>query len=272
MITGVTRSDAAKVKDVETDIFDLEGAYVDWVSTAKQDHDRSGVFHPSAVGMCARRNVYEFIRTERREAAGVDDQEIFRIGHAVHHLVQTIIGDLERVLTPQGISFEFTPEIPYDPATDLLYFDLGIGGTADGLLTLWSEKHGWKQRGVLEIKSIGKDGFEKLRGPKHDHLMQANLYAFRFDTPFLWFWYYNKNTSQRKVYRRAADDTILAEAIQRFSDQKDHVDAGTLPEREESYYMCPRCEYAWTCNPSTNARIHHQQKLTKIRAKGFGRK
>lgn len=272
MITGVTRKDAALVQDVETDIFDLEGAYCDWVKTEPQTHDRSGVFHPSAVGMCARRGVYEFIRTERREATGVDDQEIFRIGHAVHHLVQTILGDLDRILTPQGIEFEFHPEIPYDPATDLLFFDFGIGGTADGLLTLHHRKMGWTQRGIIEIKSIGNDGFEKLRSPKPDHLMQANLYAFRFDAPFLWFWYYNKNNSRRKVYRRAADDKVLEEAIGRFAAQKEHVDNGTLPDREESYYMCPRCEYAWTCQPSTNNRIQHQKKLVTIRSKGFGSK
>lgn len=270
MITGLTRSDASKVTDVETDIFDLERAYVEWVETEPQTHDRSGVFHPSAVGMCARRNVYEFIRTERRSASPVDDQEVFRLGHGVHHIVQTIIADLDRVLTPKGIEFEFHPEIPYDPKTDLLYFDFGIGGTADGLLTLHHKKLGWIQRGVLEIKSISNDGFEKLRSPKKDHLMQANLYAFRFDTPFLWFWYYNKNNSKRKVYRCAADDKILEEAIGRFASQKEHVDNGTLPDREESWYMCPRCEYGWTCQPSMLKQIQHQKQLVQVRQKGFG--
>jgi hypothetical protein len=64
----------------------------------------------------------------------------------------------------------------------------------------------------------------------------------------------------------------LEEAIGRFAAQKEHVDNGTLPEREESYYMCPRCEYGWTCQPQTLQRVQHQQKLVQVRTKGFGRK
>lgn len=273
MITAVTRADAPCITDVEEHIFDLEAAYVKWVETEREGgHDRSGVFHPSAVGMCPRRNVYEYIRTPRKEAAGAADLEIFRIGHAVHHIIQTIISDLDRILTPQGIEFTFRPEIPFDRNNDLLFHDFGIGGTADGLLELHHTRLGWRQRGVLEIKSISDDGFNKLRGPKKDHLMQANLYAFRFDTPILWFWYYNKNNSQRKVYRCAADDAILDEAIATFAAQKEHVDNGTLPDRKESYYMCPRCEYAWTCEPKTLNNIRAQQQIVKISSKGFGNK
>lgn len=250
------------------DVFDLEAAYVEWVETEARD-PRSGVFHPSAVGMCKRRNVYEYICTPTKGGAQVADKEIFRLGHGVHGIVQGIIGDLERVLTPKGITYEFYPELPYDPQTDVLYHDFGIGGTTDGLLILNGD--GWSQRGILEVKSIGDDGFNKLTAPKKDHLMQANLYAFRFNAPVLWFWYYNKNNSQRRVYRTLADDNILNEAIERFADMRAHADAGTLPDREESYYMCPRCEYAWTCEPSTLRHVQRQEKLVQVSTRGgFG--
>ncbi len=271
IVNAVTRTDTACITDIENQVFDLEAAYVEWVDTEKQD-DRRGVFHPSAVGMCARRNVYEYVGTPRVKAAKVADLETFRIGHAVHHLVQTILADLDRVLTPKGIEYSFQPEIPYDPEIDTLYHDLGIGGTCDGLLELHHTKLGWRQRGVVEIKSIKDKLYNELRGPKEDHLMQANLYAFRFDTPILWFWYYNKNNSERRVYRRLADDVILGNAIERFATQRAHADAGTLPDREESWYMCPRCEYGHVCKPDILQRVRHQEKLVKVRSKGFGAK
>ncbi len=269
IVNAVTRSDAALITNIEEQIFDLEATYVEWVETEPQD-DRRGVFHPSAVGMCGRRNVYEYIGTPRVKTLKAADLETFRIGHAVHHLVQTILADLDRVLTPQGIEYTFFPEKPFDPELDLLYNDLGIGGTTDGVLELHHTKLGWRQRGVVEIKTIKTENYHKLRGPKDDHLMQANLYAFRFDTPVLWFWYYNKNTSERKVYRRRADDDVLGRAIDRFAEQRAHADAGTLPEREENFYMCPRCEYAHTCKPKSLAKVQAQEKLVKIRQKGFG--
>ena len=271
LVTAVKRSDAALITDVETQVFNLEGAYVEWVDSEKQD-DRSGVFHPSAVGMCARRNVYEFIGTPRIKAAKTADLETFRMGHAVHHIVQTILADLDKILRPKGIEYTFYPEIPFDPATDTLYHDLGIGGTTDGLLELHHTKLGWRQRGVVEIKSIKDKLYNDLRKPKPDHRMQANLYAFRFDTPIVWFWYYNKNNSERKVYTQVADDAALDEAISRFAEQRAHADAGTLPDREESFYMCPRCEYGHTCKPKTLQYVQHQEKLVRVRSKGFGAK
>jgi len=271
MLSAVTRADRFLITDTETQVFDLENTYVEWVESQPQD-DRRGHFHPSAVGMCGRRNVYEYIGTPRVQAAKADDMEIFRIGHAVHHLVQTILGDLDRVLAPQGIEYTFRPEVPFDPETDTLYQDLGIGGTTDGLLELYHAKEGWTQRGVVEIKTIKDEHFNSLRAPKPDHLMQANLYAFRYNMPILWFWYYNKNNSRRKVFRRAASDESLNAALDRFIVQRGHADAGTLPDREESFYMCPRCEYGHICKPDTLERVRSQQKLAQVRKKGFGRK
>jgi CRISPR/Cas system-associated exonuclease Cas4 (RecB family) len=269
IINAVTRDDAQHIMNIEEQVFDLEGAYVDWVESEPRD-DRQGHFHPSAVGGCARRNVYEYIRTPRQFMDKPEDMEIFRIGHAVHHLVQTILSDLSRVLTPRGIEYTFQPEIPYDPETDLLYNDLGVGGTCDGLLTLHHKRLGWKQRGVVEIKTIKNEKFNQLREPKEDHQMQANLYAFRFDAPIIWYWYYNKDNSKRRVFKTKASDKHLTKALARFTEQRAHVDAGTLPEREESFWMCPRCEYGHVCKPSALSNIKMRQDLVKVQAKGFG--
>lgn len=286
MITAVTRSDAANITNHHEQIFDLDAAYIEWVQTEPQD-DRQGVFHPSASDGCARHGVYEFIGTPRvypveivkdptaphKDLNPVKDRDTFRVGHAVHAFTQHIIGDLERVLGPKGIEFTFEAEKPYDKKTDSLFLDFGIGGTCDGLLELWHPQEGWRQRGIIEIKTSKTEKFDELKGPKDGHQMQANLYAFRFDAPIIWYWYFNKNTSDRKVYSRAAEDKWLELALNKFESMGSHVAAGTLPDREESWWMCPRCEYGHVCQPDLLVKIRRQKAINKMNKKGgFGSK
>lgn len=280
MITATTRADAAKITNFDEQVFDLDAAYVEWVSTETRDN-RQGVFHPSASGGCPRRSVYEYIGTPRSYASHTDglvqpykltkSLDTFRVGHAVHGFTQQIMSDLSRILTPKGIEYKFTPEIPFDPETDTLWLDFGIGGTCDGLLEVWHPKLGWHQRGVIEIKTSKTERFEELKAPKDDHQMQANLYAFRFDTPIIWYWYFNKNTSDRKVFRRVASDEYLEKALNHFDALGAHVRAGTLPDRDESYIICPECEYAHTCQPKVLENIRRQVAISKLGKKGgFG--
>lgn len=278
MITATTRADAEIIVDFD-EVFDLNGAYIEWVQTEPQDN-RQGVFHPSASDGCARHGVYEFIGTPRvypteitKDVNPVKDRDTFRIGHAIHEFTQTIIGDLERVLAPKGIEFEFKSEVPYDRETDVLFLDFGIGGTTDGILELWHHASGWHQKGVIEIKSSKTEKFEELKGPKDGHQMQANLYAFRFDVPIIWYWYFNKNTSDRKVFTRRAEDVWLEKALTKFDGMGKHAREGTLPDREESWYMCPRCEYGHTCKPEVLVRLEKRKQLNKtISRGGFGKR
>lgn len=285
MITAITRADAHLITNFDEQVFDLNAAYVEWVQTEPQDN-RQGVFHPSASDGCSRHGVYEFIGTPRvyqtaiiedpsgnaaKDVNPVKDRDTFRVGHAVHEFTQYIIGDLARILTPKGIEFKFEAEVPYDKATDILFLDFGIGGTTDGILEIWHPQQGWHQRGVIEIKTSKTEKFDELKEPKPGHQMQANIYAFRFDVPIIWYWYFNKNTSDRKVFRRQAEDKWLEPALNKFEGMGTHVKNGTLPDREESWWMCPRCEYSHVCNPEINKRIDRQKAIIQMGKKGgFG--
>lgn len=269
VITATSIADAANIRTTN-DIFDLEDAYVAYVESQPQD-DRQGVWHPSALGMCGRMNVYEYIRAPKQQMHTEQDLEVFRLGHSIHGIVQGTISDLERVLSPRGISMRFEAEKSYDPKADRLFTDFGIGGTTDGVLELWTTL--WKQRGILEVKSMKSDYWKELNGPKDDHLEQAHIYAFRFDCPIMWFWYYNKDTSERQVFRRVFDPNVLNRALARIESWRQHVVAGTLPEREESYWACPRCPYSNLCQPSVLNRIkgrNNAQQISAVRKKGFG--
>lgn len=225
MITATTLADAGNIRTTN-DIFDLEDAYIEYVKTQVQG-DRQGVWHPSALGMCGRFNVYDFTRAPQVRMRDEDDEERFRMGHAVHALVQGAIADMGRVLAPKGIQFSFEAEKPYNPQTDVLFTDFGVGGTTDGVLEIWKPNE-WHQRGILEVKSIKDELWKELKGPKDDHMEQAHLYAFRFDCPIMWFWYYNKNTSQRQVFRRVYDPRVFQRAISKIEGWLAHAQQGTL--------------------------------------------
>lgn len=249
MITATTLDDAANL--TPGDIFDLEDAYVE--SLAKKPRDnRQGYFHPSTIGMCGRRNVYEFIRTPALPTIDPDDLEIFNMGYAVHAMIQDQLHKLDVALNPKKISYTFLHEVAGVNVTDTLFQNYTIGGTTDGLLEIWGDT--WKQRGIVEIKSIGSKGFLALHGPKEDHVLQAHLYCFRFDCPMMWIWYMNKDNSRRKVYPIVYQPDLFDEAIKRFESWIAHVAAKTLPPREESFYSCPRCEYRNVCKPDSLAK------------------
>ncbi len=247
MKNAVTLSHAESLSVKEA--FDLEDQYADYLESLVSD-DRQGIFHPSAVGMCARKNVYEFTRAPQdRGSIPGDLQEIFDMGHAVHEIVQTRMEKMGVRMARRGISFKFSKEVRYDPFTDYLYLNYGIGGTTDGIIEV--EQKGACQRGILEIKSIGDDGWQKLTGAKEDHLDQATLYAFRYNCPIIWIWYYNKNTSKRRVFPYVYDPARLLRILEeRYAIWLQHALDGTLPEREESYFGCKDCSYHQICKPS----------------------
>jgi hypothetical protein len=267
VISAVSIADAARLD--ESDIFDLEGAYTLALATTTRDDSRQGYFHPSGVGGCRRKQVYEYIRTPFIPTLNPDSLEIFDMGHAVHELVGRKLADVARVLKPKNMGYSFRPEVTFDPAWDTLFSDLGIGGTCDGIIEIWTDT--WRQRSILEIKSINKDGFEKLSKPKHDHLMQAHLYAYRFDCPIVYNWYYCKDNSKRRVYASPFNVTVFHEAIDYFEKLRVHVEAGTLPERDEDFFECPRCPYRETCQPSMLANANRKENaaaLSQLRNRG----
>jgi hypothetical protein len=277
MKTATTLADAANLGDPREEVFDLYRAYAETLlsdpNREEETRGRQGYFHPSALGMCARRNVYEAREEPFKSYLGVQDLEIFEIGHYVHARVQGVLAQVDRYAKKHGLLWSFTPEVPYDKAKDRLFADLRTGGTADGELTI--EKPGeWKQHGVLEAKSMKDEYWQKLKRPKDAHLLQAHLYAFRHDCPIIWFWYYNKNTSQHRVFPWVYDPTIFDKAVERLVMFNEHLDNGTLPAREESWYSCARCEYQDTCLPPGLKKKNSppQSRRPRKPARGFGKK
>lgn len=266
MKSFIDMDDASAIKSRD-DIFNIEALYIEAIHTdpsrGQETLDRQGYFHPSAMAGCARRNVYEAMRAPLTPGVpDVDSMEIFQMGHMVHDRVQSVLSDVDVICEAKGLEWKFEAEVPFDRKKDRLFMDLRTGGTTDGCITI-RDPGNWEQRGVLEIKSMKDDFWQKLTGPKPEHEMQANLYAFRWNVPIIWYWYYNKNNSQRKVYPTPVNLKVLDQALARLEMFNEHYDAGTLPDREESFFMCPRCEYKTVCDPPSLHQFRNRRGNTK---------
>jgi CRISPR/Cas system-associated exonuclease Cas4 (RecB family) len=249
-----------------SDVFDLEGEYNTALSAVQKDGSRQGYFHPSGVGSCGRSQVYEYNKAPFIPETDLGSSEIFDLGHAIHELVGRRLQSVKSHLEAKNIGYRLQLEVPFDPKTDILFSDFRIGGTTDARLDVWADD--WAQRSVIEIKSINRANFEKLIKPKHEHLMQAHLYAFRYDCPIIYVWYYCKDTSSKRVFTCLFDPDIFNEAIDYFSGLMDHVIQGSLPERNEDFYMCPRCQYRDICNPPVLLKLKSSKQtktMTNIR-------
>lgn len=249
------------------DVFDLESEYDDTLNSIRKDGSRQGYFHPSGVGSCGRSQVYEYNKSQFIPELDKDSTEIFDLGHAIHELVGRKLHSVRDHAQLRNLGYELDLEVSFDRATDRLFDDLHIGGTTDGKLRIWSND--WSQRSIIEIKSINKANFEKLQEAKIEHLMQAHLYAFRYDCPIIYVWYYCKDNSKKRVFTHLFDPAVFDKAIAYFSNLMEHVANQTLPEREEDYYICPRCQYRDVCDPDVLRKLKSgsaTKRLTQIRS------
>lgn len=281
------------------EIFDLEGAYVEAIARTPHAEERYGHFHPSANGSCGRKNVYEYTRVPalsnqqiyklwktheklltatkvKNDAAGktdttpdvARDQDTLDFGHAAHALIlERRLGQIKEMLEERGWTVEIEVEKPHDPNTDLLRQHYDLGGTTDALIRV-TDPHGDSQEGVLEVKSSKSKLFHKMQAAKKEHLAQANIYALRWGVPNIWVWYFNKDDSDRRVFRSFFDPVLLEETLGRFAEWKRHADAGTLPERDMNMWICARCPWQTPCNPPILNGGANKAAVARARARG----
>lgn len=232
-------------------VFNLSQLYELAAELKEDEHtQRMGHWHPSACGACKRAQVLQFLRRPATDEFSDRMQDIFDTGHAMHDMVQSKLEQLTGPLGKRGVGYEFVREVPYDPATDQLFQELHVGGTCDGILRIWNDS--FEQRGTVEIKSQNDKRHKellklKLAWPRH--LLQGHLYAYRNDTPIIWFFYLNKNDSKHEVRLHIFEWEIFDRAILYFVECNEFVASGELPPREESYLECKECPYRSMCDP-----------------------
>jgi hypothetical protein len=245
-----TLEDARGSVDLEK-IINLAALYTLGIDNSNDEHiARMGCWHPSSCGYCRRAQVLQFIRTPPTNKQGKRLKEIFEFGHHVHDIVQGRLAKLAPILAERGLNYEFQSEVGCDRETDQLFLELGIAGTADGIVRVWNDD--FEQRGLVEVKSQSDDRHVlllKMDTAYPNHLMQSHLYAWRFKLPIIWVFYVNKNNSKREIRPQLFEEEIFDSAILYFDECGSFVDRGELPPREESWFECSECVYRTLCNP-----------------------
>lgn len=167
-----------------------------------QESRGSGCFHPSEIStetiLCHRKMYYQKGRVKKDPTyvpftADNRMQRLCDLGTMKHLYVQE---NLDRL----GILIEM--ESPVEDEA------IGILGKADGEIKFCGEDDlgiFYDEDMLLEVKTINEYGFKALRKPKPEHVRQASLYGGVLKYNKICFLYYNKNTSEHKVFVAPVD-------------------------------------------------------------------
>jgi hypothetical protein len=258
----------------------LCNVYEDVLSTMPDDtHGRAPGLHASEISGCERRIVYSLIGMKREErntavipspiekAKALNWKKRFKIGHAVHEMFQKDFHKMARAMNIKGyenwhISFE--DEVPIAPHYQDLAKKWFIWSHCDGVFVIRERWDGPAiLRIALEIKTESPAQWEKLKGPKANHIEQAHVYMACLDVPLTWFLYYNKGNQNYtstdssylikfdpEVWRKleAKFERMHEHAANVFDSQGNFIEAN-LPPREESV-VCEFCAFSDTCSPA----------------------
>lgn len=234
-----------------------------------------GVLHSSAAENCVTALYYDITGNLRpKERLPYYLRLTFEYGHALHKIVQDTFHNLahwdtERELlkrfitpgTPEAIEYErhgdyvaglevkFADEVQVDLPEAMIE-----NGHADGVLEFDTYVRGgydvWvRVRVVLEIKSIGDEGFKKLTKVKDEHTTQAHaLYATALDVPFISFLYISK------AFEAPMHEFVVAYDHKKFLDWSSRklsvlekaIDVGEPPIPDiTSHWACNECKYGY---------------------------
>lgn len=167
-----------------------------------QESRGTGCFHPSEISteanLCHRKLYFQKANVRKDVTfvpftADNKMQRLCDLGTLKHLYVQE---NLQR----RGILIDMETPVR-DPS-------IGIDGKADGEVAFYgSDDLGefYDEDMILEVKTINEYGFKALRKPKPEHIKQASLYGGVLKYKRICFIYYNKNTSELKIYVAEVD-------------------------------------------------------------------
>jgi len=235
---------------------------------------RSAGIHASEISSCHRKVVYSLLGTEGKpdvENANVNMHMRFRLGHAVHAMLQN---DWHRIAA-NNVNIKFEDEVKISPALGGVALELDLHSSCDGVITILQDDIPQVRVG-MEIKTEADKGYSSLKAPRPYHLEQTCIYMAALDLPLMWTLYYNKSNSN--IIPSISPflfqfDWDLWEEIEMSCTRILHL-AGLkqLPERTEGMH-CDWCPDSYTCKPyilakrTTNKPRNPGMGMTGIRRK-----
>jgi hypothetical protein len=209
-------------------------------NNAEKSAERSNShFHPSSIGYCARKIVYDRLNYP---AAEMDATllRIFQNGDHMHLRYQEYF---------EGMGIQIAEELELTEKSEnqmtaercKLY---NIGGRTDSLIELEGESY------LIELKSINGDSFKfQLSEPKSAHVDQLQLYMFLSGVHHGILLYENKNTQEIKMFTVDYNEENIEPILQKVLYVNKCVENKVLPPREgiRTDYKCKSCGHRGSC-------------------------
>jgi hypothetical protein len=231
----------------------LSTLYENWLMKSDQgEHTREPGIHASEITGCERRITYSILGTERKSSTDNIWKKRFKMGHAVHALLQT---DFGRMAVDSGFAISFQDEIPISPTRQAVAAKWNIYSHCDGVFIL---RDSWDGAPVLriglEIKTASPTEFDKLMQPKPEHIEQVTTYMACLDIPLMWVLYWNKGSqlmtgTDTPNFLVPFDPAVWSTLEARFERVHTAAALNTLPPQEEGV-RCEFCAFSWTCKPA----------------------
>lgn len=197
----------------------------DWIADlirkeiTKQPRDRSASFSSSASGVCARRQIYQYLDIS---SGGVNDpqlQSIFYDGTWRHLRWQA-------VLLQAGILSDIEYPLRWD--------EMRSRGSMDGVGVVPDDHPNEKWRGMeygFELKGMNSNGYKYSTGgsPKEDHLNQVHRYFLVGGFDLFVIIYENKDTQEWTEWVIEPDQNRLDAQEKELRELNEFVDQKAMP-------------------------------------------
>jgi CRISPR/Cas system-associated exonuclease Cas4 (RecB family) len=186
-----------------------------------------GVYYPSALGSCLRKQYYTYTLGER---VSPEELVIFATGKSVHETIAKAFGEVATIeKVEENVSLEVSPAVKLKGRIDLLIADY------DG------------KKYLIEAKSTSKTP----DAPFEEHVLQLQVYmqALNYNEGFVLYW--NKVTGEIKVFKVTKNEEVLKNIFERVKKLDYYVTKNILPEPEAiikgRFWECEKCPFLELC-------------------------
>jgi len=177
---------------------------------APSEHDRSGVFHPSQLYQCKRRQVFEYYGLETKKTYNPTLQNLFNDGHFRHLRWQVM-------LLNAGILTDVEVKVQWPKYR--------LAGSMDGV----NDDEGW----MFELKGTSQYKSVLDRGAMPAHIKQVNAYLAASGLESAVIVYECKSSQQWTEIEVHRDQEIVDEIESILQDLNRAIDTGELPEVQD---------------------------------------
>jgi len=186
-----------------------------------------GVYYPSALGSCLRKQYYTYTQGER---VSPEDLVIFATGKGIHETIARAFSEVATIeKVEENVSLEITSVVKLNGRIDLLIADY------DG------------KKYLIEAKSTSKTP----ETPFEEHVLQLQVYmqALNYNEGYILYW--NKISGEIKVFKVTKNEEILQKIYERVKTLDYYVSHNIPPEPEailkRRFWECEKCPFLDLC-------------------------